>query len=83
MLSRKQLWKKCCSKQIKKPFYEELHSIPKIKKSISFNNIASVKLIPKREEYIKSELKDSLWYSEDELDSFRNDYINYLKYNTI
>jgi hypothetical protein len=86
MLSRKQLWKKCCHRQVSKPFFEEPLSIPKLKKSITFNHIAHVKLIPKREEYIQSKLDDLLWYNEKELESFRNDYINYIKYgkyNTI
>lgn len=86
MLSRKQLWKKCCRRQVEIPFYEEPLSIPKLKKSITFNNIARVTLIPKREEYIQYKLEHLLWYNEKELESFRDDYINYIKdgkYNTI
>ena len=83
MLSRKQMWKRCCSKRYTQFFNDEPPSIPKVKKTISFYNTARVTLIPKREEYIQCDLQDTLWYNEKELESIRNDYINEIKYNTI
>ena len=83
MLTRKQIWRKYCSKPLKKDNKDNLIGIPKFKKSITFHNIAKVTLIPKREEYILYDLDKLIWWSEKELEDFRINYINEMKYNTI
>ena len=50
-------------------------------KSVTFNNICSVALIPDRSEYIN--IKTILWYTDDDYDTFRNEYKSYITSNNI
>ena len=48
----------------------------KSNKSVKFNDIIKIYLVPSREDYIKYDLKDKIWYSE-------NDYKLFIKENII
>ena len=48
----------------------------KVTKSVKFNNIIKVYLIPSIKDYIKNHLKDKIWYSND-------DYKLFVKENNI
>ena len=50
-------------------------------KSVTFNKICSVALIPDRSEYIN--IKTILWYTDDDYDTFRNEYKSYIRSNKI
>ena len=46
-------------------------------KSVTFNNICSVVLIPHRSEYIN--IKKNLWYSQEDYDTFIKEHRYYIK----
>jgi hypothetical protein len=63
-------------------FYSFLDSILYRKnKSVTFNKICKVALIPDRSEYIN--IKTILWYTDDDYDTFRNEYKSYITSNKI
>jgi hypothetical protein len=59
-------------------FYSFLNVLPLSKvKSVTFNNICSVVLIPHRSEYIN--IKKNLWYSQEDYDTFIKEHRYYIK----
>tara|TARA_B100001287_G_C22384763_1_gene390495 strand:+ start:153 stop:419 length:267 start_codon:yes stop_codon:yes gene_type:complete len=77
LLTRKQLWRKTITYNFYKN-EENIENVENIKdKSVHFDNIVSVVLIPERKE-LSHLLSDKLWYSQDDYFGFAQDKENEL-----
>ncbi len=80
MLTRKQKWRMTIKRVDYNNIYKQIDEEIKIKKNmVVFNNIVNVILIPKVEE--NDYLIDHCWWSKDDIDEFKENYIKYLKEN--
>ena len=78
MLTRKQKWRMTIKRVDYNNIYKQIDEEIKIKKNmVVFNNIVNVILIPKVEE--NDYLIDHYWWSKDDIDEFKENYIKYLK----
>jgi hypothetical protein len=89
ILTRKQIWKRCCKKNFfKKNFNQVISKINKEiqNKKVQFNNNVSVILIPEIKEYKTIQLNKKLWYSFDDFEMFKKEAMNEIykkKYNSM
>ena len=88
MLTRKQIWRMCNSREILEKLEKEEPIQVKNKsdnKQVNFKNEVKVVLIPDRKEFKNASLTNNLWYEYSDYLEFRRSYISELekKYHTI
>ena len=77
MLTRKQKWRMT----IRNVNYNKLYQELEIQKMVAFDNVVKVILIPKADE--NKDIKEDYWWSEKEINQFKENYISYIRENKL
>ena len=77
MLTRKQKWRMT----IRNVNYNKLYQELEIQKMVAFDNVVKVILIEKANE--NEDIKEDYWWSEKEINQFKENYISYIRENKL
>ena len=77
MLTRKQKWRMT----IRNVNYNKLYQELEIQKMVAFDNVVKVILIAKANE--NEDIKEDYWWSEKEINQFKENYIRYIRENKL
>ena len=76
MLSRKQIWKRVCKKNIATKENEVIYNLlKKTDRKVCFDNVVNVTLITHYNDYKRADIVDDIWYSQNEYKQMQNEII--------